>query len=828
MSLAEAQPTNSQTFDRQSASATSDFLIREVLQRVEERIAPVWPLRDYVAVNPWLGFTELPWAEAHQYLQQVSRIALRMEPRYYGQQFLQGEFDERDLEAAWQESRQAESPAHQQWRIADLKGWLADVAAATHDRSTAGNSSPRAWIEAVDALQGTHWRQPLDEEISRYCSGHYDLGQAAWANPWRELSLYEAWRSAAVVDASWECWGVAGFRLLVGTLPLSADAALHYLLQRWNVPAEHWETLLLSEALANPGWSAWTRYQSRQAIHRGEENHDFAGLLAMRIAYQVALSENLGINWDWSSWFAQVQQQELTRDDWGCFLAQRASEIAYRRQLLQRLSQNSGGGASAPAASADSNSVNSASVQISESTSAAATSSLRNGTPAAARNRSLAQLVFCIDVRSERIRRHLESVAPEIETYGFAGFFGVPMAWRELGQLENSPQLPALLHPKFEVQQELVGIGDQQRISFAEEQATQRFWRRSWKEFQTSITSCFGFVESSGWWYGWELWRKSWRWMMGERGEPSTRTPSTPAAWPSLRGLNQQGLSTTAQIDLAEGILRGIGLTEAFAPLVVFCGHVSSTENNPLAAALDCGACCGHSGEPNAKFAAVLLNQNHVRQGLQERGIDIPADVLFLAAVHDTTTDELRWHLPPETSATQQVLWEELACVAHSATQRTRRERWEDLPGPAPQDVLRRSLDWSEVRPEWGLAGNAAFIVGPRSLTRGSSFEGRTFLHSYTWQNDREFRVLEQIMTAQQARETIPESKSGEVACYLERLDAELKGSRVEGQANSLRERLTRVQTGLEQQQLDRRALGDAIGFFQAAAKSVVPIQFQK
>jgi hypothetical protein len=87
---------------------------------------------------------------------------------------------------------------------------------------------------------------------------------------------------------------------------------------------------------------------------------------------------------------------------------------------------------------------------------------------------------------------------------------------------------------------------------------------------------------------------------------------------------------------------------------------------------------------------------------------------------------------------------------------------------------------------------------------------------------------LEQIMTAQQAGEPIPESKSGEIACYLERLDAELKGSRVEGQSNSLRDRLVRVQTGLEQQQLDRRALGDAIGFFQAAAKSVVPIQFQK
>jgi len=59
-----------------------------------------------------------------------------------------------------------------------------------------------------------------------------------------------------------------------------------------------------------------------------------------------------------------------------------------------------------------------------------------------------------------------------------------------------------------------------------------------------------------------------------------------------------------------------------------------------------------------------------------------------------------------------------------------------------------RSMDWASSRPEWGLAGNAAFLIGRRTLTKGLDLGGRVFLHSYDPLADPEGAILEKIMTA--------------------------------------------------------------------------------
>jgi uncharacterized protein YbcC (UPF0753/DUF2309 family) len=62
--------------------------------------------------------------------------------------------------------------------------------------------------------------------------------------------------------------------------------------------------------------------------------------------------------------------------------------------------------------------------------------------------------------------------------------------------------------------------------------------------------------------------------------------------------------------------------------------------------------------------------------------------------------------------------------------------------------VASRAADWAQVYPEWGLAGNAAFIVAPREISRGMDLQRRAFLHSYDAEVDRDGSALETILTA--------------------------------------------------------------------------------
>ncbi len=200
---------------------------------------------------------------------------------------------------------------------------------------------------------------------------------------------------------------------------------------------------------------------------------------------------------------------------------------------------------------------------------------------------------------------------------------------------------------------------------------------------------------------------------------------------------------------MAATVLGAMSLTTDFAPLVLLVGHGANVVNNPHASGLHCGACGGYSGEVNARLLAGLLNDPAVRAGLVGKGIVIPAETLFMAALHDTTTDTVTLYTEDQLTDRHGDAIAQAESWLATAAVLTRSERALRLPrATGAGSVIKRSRDWSETRAEWALAGCKAFIAAPRARTAGRSLEGRAFLHDYVWQQDAGFGVLELIMTA--------------------------------------------------------------------------------
>lgn len=686
--------------------------LREEIQEVSSLIAPVWPLRDFVAVNPWLGLSDRRFSAARRLLRSVSDAEMLMPMEYYRSLFASGRFTADDVREAVSERNEDDhsSDITVESLLSQLQGGQVE------ERAAAGSSrrTIRTIAEITDATTGSAWGDFVSEELGTFCGGYFDEGQAAWSFPWKHLSLFQAWRSSAQVDRRGPLMGLSLYGPIVRSLPHTPEAAIAWALTTLRIPADLWGPFLLCQAFSVPGWCAWAKYQDAEKTARGEEADTLIGLLAVRLVWDVILSRSLAVQVDWSSlqkiWQTAGQRARVAdqADATRRLLLLRATELAWQRSLIGSL----------PQSSADERAE---SVEGSD---------------------HLAQMVFCIDVRSERYRRHLEQSSDQISTYGFAGFFGVPVARQPLDSDECIPQVPALLRPKVIVADTLPEVSERENAQTLDRLRWRRQLKSWWKQLQSSAVSCFGFVETAGLLYGSHLLTSTLK-----RGQLSAEA-AMPATSPDPQALEKSEWSQSDQVDLAESILRGIGITSDYAPLVVLCGHGSSVANNPLKAGLDCGACCGHSGEFNARFAAGLLNRGEIRRSLIQRGIHIPQETWFTAAVHNTTTDKLTFPDAADVPAEAQEPLQQLRQATAEATMRTQTERLPDLGATTVDQLMARATDWSEVRPEWGLAGNAAFIVGPRSWTRGIDLGGRTFLHSYDEQKDADFAVLEQIMTA--------------------------------------------------------------------------------
>lgn len=355
-----------------------------------------------------------------------------------------------------------------------------------------------------------------------------------------------------------------------------------------------------------------------------------------------------------------------------------------------------------------------------------------------------AQLVFCIDVRSEPFRRALEAQG-NYETYGFAGFFGVPVSIENSITGESYASCPVLLKPVH-------SIVEQPRCShqsYIRGYSRLKGIKKLYQSLKYTFTTPFSLVETIG--IGSGLWMFLRSLAPKEATAIKSLLKNTVASDYSLIP-DIKSIPFEQQVSYGLGALKMMGLTDNFSQLIVFCGHGSSTQNNAYATALDCGACGGHHGAPNARILAMILNSSDVREALKEQNICIPDNTYFVAAEHNTTTDQVKiydYNAPNDIKQRIESLKQDLEVARkENSLWRSAELGIKIKPNQAKQHTYVRAQDWAQVRPEWGLARNAAFIVGPRWLTKNINLNGRSFLHSYEWEKDHEGISLATILTA--------------------------------------------------------------------------------
>jgi uncharacterized protein len=683
-------------------------------------VAPAWPLTSFVAVNPLHGLEHLPFDAACAQARRWMRARTHLPLLAYREARRHGAITDHDLRAAIARRDPLvliEPPVIVGGRPVEAIDIvlldLVDGPDTGHGIGPAGAGDDQPWSSAVRDYVGI------------WCAAYSAEAGAATVMPHRDLGFYRAWRQLGRHDPRLRQLVGGDGRRWVAMLPDDPAAALDVALTALGIEPSVRIDVLRALVMTVPGWAGFARWSDEWA----PPGHGGVPLRMLDLVTVVAVLHAA------ASRPVEVPADGMSDETAGLTL--RATDVAARIDAttgvqLARIGEILGRVPEAERAAIW--------LEAHELAHRDELLTTLDGAPTPGPDEPAAQLVACIDVRSEVLRRHLEAVGP-YETFGFAGFFGVPVRWRPLGSTRAEPRCPVLVTPRYDVAE----IGDAGEV--VDDAATRRQYRagvdEAFHHAKGGLGTPFALAEAAGWVLGPVAAVRT----FARRFRPSVpRTGSgTRPAVAAERDV-ASGLPLAERALAAEAILTTIHLRR-FAPLVVLCGHGSHTVNNSHAAALDCGACGGAPGGPSARVAAAILNDPEVRAALLARGIAVPSTTWFVPAEHDTASDEVQLldlHLVPDGHRAAVEQLERDLAVAGS---RAAAERAGRLPGDQ-RGVRSRGRDWAQVRPEWGLAGNVAFIAAPRTVTRGLDLGGRVFLHSYDATADGEAVALETIMTA--------------------------------------------------------------------------------
>lgn len=748
--------------------------------------------------------------------------------------------------------------------------------------------------DAVDQLFGTRIGETLNELLIKGLMDFFDEGQSVWPLPGRRQGLFRAWSRIARRNRRLRMRGMD-----VGAILADCDqpeVMIDRVMRRLGIPEALWMDSFTLELTKLHGWAGFVRWRAQARHYYWQERNpaDLVDFLAIRLVLALALLDDAGrrlkreLTWPALTEFITAHPREcllrrelnagtvlpefahrvelaLARGDPARIdtLAEqyiqekRTREARTRARRILAMAEHAGLSREQLLAYPEDSllrlidgidackaregmlwTLALEQTYIARLLAAIGPRLASRPMPDPAPDQhgpEFVQALFCIDVRSERLRRQLEALG-DYETYGVAGFFGVPLSFIEYGKGHETALCPAVVQPRNVVVE----------MPHTHTEAAHSLYELAHEvvhDLKNTVLAPFVTVEAVGLLFGFDMvgktfaprayntWRQRLdsakppsRLLIDKIGEDEARELIThlqdemiiraaerhfgikreALTSPMIRELREvalgqrQGGSAFAQgfdiepasealfirslqveyrvnpdqariqlehlakigfrhqrqAQLVGTALRSIGLTQGFSRTVLIVGHGSTSENNPYESALDCGACGGDHGLINARIFAAMANRREVRALLAEDGILIPEETCFIPLLHDTTTDEILPtdldQLPPAVLTRMTRIQEDLTAAGRLCALERCRELGEtdiNSPASAARRVKRHALDWTQVRPEWGLSKNASFIIGRRALTRDLNLDARAFLHSYDYRLDPQGRLLEVILS---------------------------------------------------------------------------------
>lgn len=674
--------------------------IDDILLEAFKQVAPAWPLHELVAVNPFWDLRQQKMVQTLFQLEAVFDHTLLMPPSYYQEKYQASEILPEDIKNA-------------------LKKATCEIEEASIKKLSLGDildcppvRKPKSHILAFCEYPDPNSRREVIDDISKHAAAYLDQNQALAKYPWQEDHFWSSWIFSQRYDRSMQIYGYKNFyQDILPLTKLTPSEAIDYVLDYLKLNSKREKLLYCKRLLALcSGWaSQWKRAIDYDNIKAYGDLKDF---LAVIMAYDFALykhSERLTPN-ICKTWICVVKRyaerdHTIDRPFIINYIWQIALETAYQRSILTKLKS-----------------------------------------PIRADNAECKyKFYFCIDVRSEAIRRSIENLGSAYQTRGIAGFFGLPLQFRSFEQEKFSKRLPVFAKPSMSFDEK--DYYDQKsKKNIMEAKLSERIVLSYFRNMRKAPFASFLYVELFGLLSIERVIGGTWRALMGKLKAKSKTSLDKRSKFKSL-GVDWNKLQASDElIKILQQSLKLMGLNHDDAPYILVIGHYAHTSNNHFQSSLNCGACGGHSGEINARLFANLLNRDDIRRKLADLGTIVPAKTRFIAGLHDTVTDQIKLmdlHLLNKDEASRiQELQAKLFESAKTAQKYRKFDRYYDMETSA----LKRASNWAETRPEWGLSNNASFIIAPRKRTQHLDLDGRSFLHDYDPRNDKDGKVLAGIL----------------------------------------------------------------------------------